>query len=109
MENTSTSLFYNETLGLEYDAGAIPITKRELMEACNPNFPMEKEPQKDSRGRVSIMGIDYGPVNSENSYTAISVVQEREGKLQVVYAKKFVGKEADYNFIHKEVPKLMDK
>jgi hypothetical protein len=56
------------------------------------------------------MGIDYGPVNSENSNTVISILQLRgNGEYHVVYMKKFLGKEADYAFIHKEVPRLMQK
>lgn len=106
MENTSTALFYNETLGLEYDSGSIPITKDELMAACREDYEMSPTPQKGYRTRPSIMGIDYGPVNSENSYTVISVLQVIDNKLQVAYAKRFVGKESDYSFIHEEVPKI---
>jgi len=109
MENVSKALFYNETLGLEYDAGSIPITTQQIVDACNPNFEMTVEPDKQSKGRQSIMGIDYGPVNSENSHTVITIAQEREGKIQIVYAKKFLGKEAEYSFIHEEVPRLMKK
>ncbi len=109
MENQSTALFNNETLGLEYDSGAIPITKEEVIAACNPDFRMSPNPDKHSVGRPTIMGIDYGPVNSEKSHTCISIVQEREGKLQVVYAKKFLGKEADYSYIHEEIPKIFKK
>jgi len=107
MENTSTALFYNETLAMEYDSGSIPITKAEVMAACNPNVPMSTTPDKYISGTKSIMGIDYGPVNSENSYTVISILQVRQKKLQVVYSKKFLGKESDYTFIHNEVPRLM--
>jgi hypothetical protein len=109
MENTSTALFYNETLGLEYDAGAIPISKDEVIRACNSQVRMKDEPDRGQLGRLSVMGIDYGPVNSDASHTCISIVQEREGKMQVVYAKKFLGKEADYAFIHKEIPRLIKK
>lgn len=108
-ENTSTALFYNETLGLEYDAGAIPITKEEVIRACNSEVRMTGEPQRKDRGKLSIMGIDYGPVNSDNSHTCISIIQEKGNKMQVVYAKKFLGKEADYAYIHKEIPRLMSK
>ena len=109
MENVSQALFYNETLGLEYDAGAIPITKSEIIAACNSDFELSEEPDAQSKGRQSVLGIDYGPVNSENSHTVVSIVQEREGKIHVVYAKKFLGKEAEYSFIHEEVPRLMKK
>lgn len=76
MENQSTALFHNETLGLEYDAGSMPITKEEVMQACNAEYRMSAIPPAKSSGRPSIMGIDYGPVNSENSHTCISIVQE---------------------------------
>lgn len=106
MENTSTALFYNETLGMEYDAGAIPITKEEIIGACNEDIEMSSAPQGPAKGRPSIMGIDYGPVNSENSFTVVSIMQIRNNKLQVVYAKRFTGKESDYSFIHEEIPRL---
>lgn len=106
MENTSTALFYNETLGLEYDSGAIPITKAELIGACDSDREMTPVPHKGHRNRPSIMGIDYGPVNSENSFTVITIVQVIGGKLQVVYSKRYTGKESDYAFIHEEIPRL---
>lgn len=106
MENTSKALFYNETLGLEYDSGAIPITKSELVAACDPDRRMTPVPHKGHRNRPSIMGIDYGPVNSENSFTVITIVQVISGKLQVVYSKRYTGKESDYSFIHEEIPRL---
>lgn len=109
MENQSTGLFYNETLGLEYDSGAIPIQKDEIMQASNPGYRMSNTPPEMSSGKPSIMGIDYGPVNSENSHTVISIIQEWDGKFQVVYAKRFIGKEADYAYIHEEIPKLFEK
>jgi len=56
------------------------------------------------------MGIDYGPINSTESNTVISIVQLRGiNEYRVVYMKKFLGKEADYGFIHDEVPRLMEK
>ena len=109
MENQSTGLFYNETLGLEYDSGSIPITKEEIMRSCNEGYEMTEDLPSQSRGKPSIMGIDYGPVNSENSFTVISIIQEWDGKFQVVYTKKFLGKEADYTFIHAEIPRLFAK
>jgi hypothetical protein len=55
------------------------------------------------------MGIDYGPINSENSHTVITIMQKRGDRYHVVYIKKFLGKEADYAYIHKVVPDLMEK
>lgn len=109
MENQSQQLFYNETLGLEYDSGSVPITRQQLLNACDDNTPLNELPDKHAQGRVSIMGIDYGPQNSDNSNTVISILQERGGYLQVVYAKKFLGKEADLSNVHEEIPKLMER
>lgn len=109
MENQSRQIFYNETLGLEYDSGSVPITKQELINACDENTPLLPEPDAHAKGRLGIMGIDYGPVSSENSNTVVVVLQERGGYLQIVYAKKFLGKEADPAYIHEEIPKLMEK
>jgi hypothetical protein len=56
------------------------------------------------------MGIDYGPVNSDRSYTCISIVRVSDHEqFEVMWAKRYVGKEAEFSFIHKEIPKLMDK
>lgn len=108
--NQTTALFHNETLGLEYDTGVSPITRTELYNACQIGVPMNTEPDRLERSYQSIMGIDYGPVNSENSHTVISIIQMRgDNKYHVVYAKKFMGKEADYSFIHEEIPRLMAK
>jgi len=55
----------------------------------------------------TIVGVDYGPINSEVSYTLITCVQMRADILHVLYCKRFEGREADYSFIHKEIPRLM--
>lgn len=106
--NQTKALFYNETLGLEHDTGVSPITRTELYNACQIGKPMNAEPDRLEKSYQSIMGIDYGPVNSENSHTVISIVQMRgDDKYHVVFTKKFIGKEADYAFIHAEIPRLM--
>lgn len=71
---------------------------------------MREKPDTLAGSYKSVMGIDYGPVNSTDSYTIISIVQLRgDGKFHNVYAKRFTGKEADYAFIHQEVPRLMNQ
>lgn len=108
-ENISKQMFFNEVLGIEYDSGTVPITKTEIKAACNEEQPMSEIPEGKAKGATSIMGIDYGPVSSTSSYTVISILQLRAGKLQVVYAKKFVGREAEYSHIHRVVPELFKR
>lgn len=58
MENYSKGYFYNEVLGLEHDSGSIPITRRELIKACNADLPMTEEPGRESKGRNAILAVD---------------------------------------------------
>lgn len=109
-KNTSRGIFYNETLGLEYDEGIAPITKAELFSLCDGSRVLTEDLNSLDKSYQSIMGIDYGPINSEQSFTVITIVQLRgDEKYHVVYAKKFLGKEADYASIHEEIPRLMQK
>ena len=50
---------------------------------------MEDKPDSLGAGYHSIIGIDYGPVNSDRSNTVVVVMQERAGEFRVVYMKKF--------------------
>lgn len=103
------AIFYNEVLGLEFDEGSSPITEMEIQACCNFESPMSPDPNKLDLSYTGILGIDYGPINSENSYTTICVLQRRLDKYKVVYMKKFTGKEADYAYIHRAIPDLMKK
>ncbi len=108
-KNTSRGIFYNETLGLEYDEGVTPVSEADIINACDPDLEMNEEPEGLQKDYHSIMGVDYGPVNSESSYTVVSIMQRQGDKNKVVYMKKFTGKEADFAFIHRELPKLFKK
>lgn len=103
----SKAIFMNETLALEFDEGVTPITKMQLQAACNPERPLITLPNELDKSYSSIMGIDYGPVNSENSNTVCVIIQKRANKYVVVYMKKFIGKEAEFSFIHRRIPELM--
>lgn len=70
---------------------------------------MTGEPNELDVSYKSIMGVDYGPINSENSHTVISIMQRRGDRYHILYLKKFLGKEADYAYIHKIIPELMEK
>ena len=104
----SKAFFHNEVLALEYDAGVSPVTEFEIDRASTGPL-MEEDPNEEQRNYPRVLAIDYGPVNSEKSYTVAVVMQLRSNKLRVVYAKKFIGKEADYSFIVPEIPKIMAK
>lgn len=107
-ESQPRNLFFNEVLGLPYDEGTTPITKKDI-KACCSTEPMRHQPTNKDRSYRNYIGLDYGPANSRNSYTVLSVVQQRGDKLHVVYMKKYKGKERAYSFIHDDVPRIMKR
>lgn len=108
MEESSKGVFYNESLALPYDDGISPIKIHEIVSCCDNDFHMGED-MPHNKQHKAVMGIDYGPVNSEKSHTLITIIQIVGDKVRVVYVKKFIGKEADYSFIHRKVPELMKK
>lgn len=102
----SKAIFYNETLALEYDEGVAPITKLQLQSCCDNNMIITPEPDDIAKAYVGVLGVDYGPTNSEKSNTIAVVAQKRGDKYYIPYMKKFKGKEANYTYIHKEIPHL---
>jgi hypothetical protein len=107
-EQHSEGIFFNEKLGLEYDSGAKPITMSEIR-ACCTGGPMLDDPNSIIASKSTYLGIDYGPTNSKKSNTVIVVVQNEGEKIRVVYAKKYLGPEADYSYIHEDIPKKFKK
>lgn len=108
-ETYSLAKFHNEVLALEYDEGTSPITEADLVKSCRSEYIMTGEPNELDQSYKSIMGVDYGPINSENSHTVITIMQKRGDRYHVLYMKKFLGKEADYAYIHQVIPELMEK
>tara|TARA_Y100000310_G_C20450854_1_gene700633 strand:- start:237 stop:665 length:429 start_codon:yes stop_codon:yes gene_type:complete len=96
----------NETLAKPYDLGASPITKEQL-HACCGERGWEEAPTNKDGDRATFLGLDYGPINSDKSYTTLSIVRKISGRYEVLYGKRFVGKEAEYTVIHDEVTRLV--
>lgn len=100
-------IFQNEYLGLAYDAGVAPITEAEIR-ACCTGGPMREKPDAYCMAYPRFIGIDWGPINSQNSRTVMSVCHRRgdkNGKVEYLYLKKFEGKESDYAYLHAVIPK----
>jgi hypothetical protein len=105
----SDAIFYNEVLGLEYDDGVQPITIADLRRCCTGGPMVEDPTSVDLSSTQTTIGLDYGPVNSNKSKTVVSVIQHRTDKPKVLYLKRYRGHEADYSFIHSDVPRLYSK
>jgi len=103
-KNNSEAIFFNEKLGIEYDSGVKPVTMSEI-KACCTGGPMLSAPDAIMGSKLTYIGLDYGPANSKKSNTLLVVMQNEGDNIKVLYAKKYLGMEADYSFIHDDVPK----
>lgn len=101
-ETQPRNIFYNEILGLEYDQGSSPISEEDIKKCCTGG-PMKQGPDMQTQMHRLFFGIDYGPMNSTESYTVLLVMHKEGKKTRVVFAKKYIGKEADFAFIHKDI------
>jgi len=77
--------------------------------ACCTGGPMLQHLDAVTASKATYLGIDYGPTNSKKSNTVLTVVQNYGEKVKVIYAKKYLGPEADYSYIHDDVPRQFNK
>ena len=101
-ETQPRNVFYNEVLGLEYDQGASPLVEDDIRRCCTGG-PMKYGPDMKTQAYPLFFGIDYGPMNSTDSYTVLLVLHKEGKKIRVASAKKYIGKEADFAFIHQDI------
>lgn len=101
-KNFGEATFFNEVMGLEYDDGVAPITESMLKKASNPKQPMDHK--YNGIGPKVAMGVDYGPVNSANSYTYVACGKWIDSdRFQFTYFKKYYAEEADPAFYHEDI------
>lgn len=102
-ENYSRAQFYNEVLGLPYDSGAIPITKEELMQACNA--AQRKRANLDPgmhhglspgiRDKLITGGVDWGTSQEDKSRTVVAIVSYINDQFHVLFSKIYSPHESD--------------
>jgi hypothetical protein len=107
-QTKSRGIFFNEYLGLPFDAGVAPVTEDEI-KACCTGGPMRREPDKYALNYPNFLGIDWGPINSEMSKTLQTIIQRRGEITEVLYLHKYEGKEADYAYLHDYIPQQFYK
>lgn len=85
-----TAKVYNECLGYSYDSGAKPVTETELIACCDPERPgFTLQRKSDWNIKQTVAAIDWG-VPGGNTHTVLTVGGlSGEGKLRVMYARKF--------------------
>ncbi len=85
-----TAKVYNECLGYSYDSGAKPVTETELIACCDPERPaFTLQRLAPWNMRQTVAAIDWG-VPGGNTHTVLTIGGlTGEGKLRVMYARKF--------------------
>lgn len=117
MEIYPEAQFYNEILGLSYDNAAKPVTRADIAMNCDPNchfLDLSKPiPDKYARG-ILFAGVDWGEGNDgvgkdimgkprNASYTVLTIGGMVGNRFQVLYIKKYQGKETDPDYVVKDI------
>ena len=100
--------FFNEVLALSYDSGTKPITRSEVIRACDNDYHnTEEQAAKIAQTYPTYAGIDWG--TGENTYTVLSVVSypRNDTSMQVIYTKRFDGRLTDPDLQMAEIQRLL--
>jgi len=101
MRNWSVASLMNEVFGHSYDHGAKPLSREELIAACNSNRAMVPRLPTELIGNHIFAGIDWGGGNDKTtkkpSYTILTIGYNCaiSGKFKVIFSKRYYGKEAE--------------
>ena len=92
--------FYNEVLGLSYDSGTRPITRRHLRALCNPELSMSREGLEKVRenmgGARVFMGVDWtGGSNKSFTVATLGAYLPGSRKFTYFYVHRFEGQESE--------------
>lgn len=93
----SRAKFYNEVLALSFDGGSKPLTRADIMRACDAHYPNSIDTVRKVQDHATLYaGIDWGE-GTENSYTVMSIGSfcRRDSSFQILYSLRFAGPLAD--------------
>lgn len=98
-ERYEPAKFYNEVLALSFDGGSKPLSRAEMVRACDSRYPNTLETAvKISKAGSAVLyaGIDWGE-GTENSYTVMTIGSfcREDSAFQVLYSLRFTGQLAD--------------
>ena len=86
----SEAKFYNECLGFSYDNGAKLLVEADVRACCDPDTTEWIVKRKAEWGIYNLVAaVDWGVLGG-NTHTVVTLGGvDRDGKLRVIYAKKF--------------------
>lgn len=109
-ERYSPAKFHNEVLGESFDSSDVPITEKDIVNACDPQMPMYWSKTRDIQSFPTFMGIDWGTSEEDKSRTVVTIGYYRTPNLfQYIYCKKFGEKEKDPLYQIEEIAKLFGR
>lgn len=110
-EAYSTAVFYNEVMALSYDSGTRPITKSELIAACDRRYRIDEDQLLElSKSHQLYAGLDHG-ANTDNSKTVMAIGGYVRGddKFQILWLQQFNGDIAEGTPKLNEFFRIIDK
>jgi len=110
-ERYPTAQFMNEVMALSHDSGSKPISKAEVISACDDTYKMDEDEVAALRQRCELYGgLDHG-TGEGSSFTLLVVggYPRPDASFQIVYAKRFDGPLADPILQEEELKRLIAK
>lgn len=95
-ERYPTAQFMNEVLAISYDSASKPITKMELIQACDPKFINDFENAKRiAQSHQTYIGIDWG--SGERAFTVLTIGAycRDDASFQIIFMMRFTGPLSD--------------
>lgn len=108
-----TAQFMNEVLAISYDSGTKPLTRADVIQACDRRFKNEEDAAYANiveKGLRCYFGIDWG-VGEGSSYTVLSIsaYARDDDAIQIVYSRRFDGHYSDPEEQMKEILRLIGR
>lgn len=91
-ERYSTARFMNEVLSISYDSAAKPLSRLELIGACDSAYPNDFEAAKKiAANHTTFIGIDWG--SGERAFTVLTIGAycRSDASFQIFYMLRFTG------------------
>lgn len=107
IRNHDTGTLMNETFGMSYDNGVKPLTREQLIRACDSERMMWSEIPVEYQGNRMFAGIDWGGGNTGFTVLTIGYFDNSYQKFRIVFAKRFIGREAEPDNVVPAIAKLL--
>lgn len=104
--------FHNEVLGLSYDSGTRPLTRKDMIDNCDPSVLMTMDfhtKMLNFLGNSTPVygGIDWG--TGENTYTVMCLGAYIQNKFTYFYYRRFEGRESEPKVMIELISQIMTR